>query len=187
MRPSFPPSERPAISANRREKRSLTRRCRLFAVRHRLRRGLLASGCPPLMVELFTASGFAGGPRPRSWAGPACRQAEAPHASQVERTFAGLAPDLPPGAAVVRTPLGGILTPLNDRGLERGSRSVPVALHHETIPSSDRTSGLLRRGGFWPTTPALALDAGLLRRASVEPDEHVSAYPALRDGIVAGG
>jgi hypothetical protein len=131
VRPKFPPARMSrAISANRREKRSLTRRCRLFAVRHRLRRGLLASPCGPLMVVLFTASGFAGGPRPRSWAGPACRQTEAPHASQVERTLTGLSPELPREAAVARTPLGGICTLLNDHGLKWSLRSVPVALRH---------------------------------------------------------
>lgn len=56
------------ISANRKEKHSLTRQCRLFAVRHRLRYDLHASSYPPFVVELFTARGFA--PSPRLWSEP---------------------------------------------------------------------------------------------------------------------
>jgi hypothetical protein len=60
---SLPRARRARISGGRKGKRPLTRRCRPFAVRHRLPRSLLASPCGPLMVELFAASGFTRGRR----------------------------------------------------------------------------------------------------------------------------
>ena len=48
--------------------------------RQRLPRHSPASPCGPLMVELFTAVGFANGPRARSTPGSGCHQPKAPHA-----------------------------------------------------------------------------------------------------------
>ena len=59
----FAQRDSPTISGDRMEKRPLTPQPKSFAVWHRLLQNLLASPCGPFMVELFTASGFAAGPR----------------------------------------------------------------------------------------------------------------------------
>lgn len=51
-----------SISEDRSKKHPLTRRQRVFAVRHRLSLNLPASDYSPFMVELFAAAGFASGP-----------------------------------------------------------------------------------------------------------------------------
>lgn len=140
-RAKFPRSPS-AISGERREKRPLTRRCRLFAVRHRLRQSLPASGFPPFMVELFTVGSFARTPAP-SRAGPCRRRQRAPHAGQVERTLRDFHPIVPQSGCGPNPP-GGIFTLLDDCGLDscRGQSLSPLVRRTKTV--SDRTPGLLR-------------------------------------------
>lgn len=107
--------------------------------------------------------------------GSACHQAEAPHASQVERANRHWPePPWKGFEAQMR------LTPsLHQDGLKQ----VEVCPHrpHSLTTQSDRVPGLLesarrsaKRGQVVRAT------CGLLRQASVEPDKHLSAYPALR-------
>jgi len=84
---------------------SPTRRRWLFAVRHRLRWNWPARACAPLVVELFAVGFFRPIPEPCHRPGPACRQAEAPHAGLVERTSRDFHPNCL--SALVRTPKAG--------------------------------------------------------------------------------
>lgn len=57
-----------------------------------------------------------------------------------------------------------------------------IATHRIELPDYS-----LALGPVWHTTPASQLRAGLLGKASVELDEHLSAYPALRADHMTGG
>jgi hypothetical protein len=129
-RAKFPRSPS-AISGVRREKRPLTRRCKAFTVRHRLRQSLPASGYPPLMVELFTVGFFARSPA-LSRAGLYRRRQRAPHAGQVERTSRDFHP-IVLQSSYGPNPLGGIFTLLDDCGLDscRGRSLSPLVRGNE--------------------------------------------------------
>ena len=174
----------------------------MFAIRLRLLRILLAS--PPLPMRLGL-SWLSCSPPPDLPAvaevvnpGSACHQTEAPHASRVERTRA---------AAQVRAPRTGFLDGCGATVVARSTKSPALCAavtRHRNSPQHvkllHRRGLVLRRG--WSASPAFSrvLDRtprllrhwsllrygrsvrppGLLRRASIELGEHVSAYPARR-------
>lgn len=175
----------------------------MFAIRLRLLRILLAS--PPLPMRLGL-SWLSCSPPPDLPAvaevvnpGSACHQTEAPHASRVERTRA---------AAQVRAPRTGFLDGCEATEVARSFKSPALcaagtaAQKQPTACGSasptrprpatrlvriarllphvlDRTPRLLRHWSLLRYGRSMR-PPGLLRRASIELGEHVSAYPARR-------
>ncbi len=150
----------------------------LFAVRHRLRQGSLASPRGPLVVELFAVGRLARSPGLSS-PGPACRQVgSSPRQPRLNgpgsrpsrnswrlSPWAGFAPALSHGGPAVKHHLGACpCRPCPESGQGR---------------LSDRTLGFLRRSSR----------SALLQRASVELDERLSTQSSSTGPTpaVAGG
>ncbi len=187
------------ISAGRTQKLRLTPRRKTFAVRHRLLESLLARVFTPFMVELFVRRHFCRPPGPGPGSGPARRRVgNSPRQPRLNGQRTPVSTPEPPG----RDFLAACVTQLDCRlfpamnGIHQitrfGSRQpqsppavgsrlrfVHVARVQRPIVSSDRTSGLLCCGLRLHLLREPAA-AGLLRRASVEPREHLSMYVALR-------
>jgi hypothetical protein len=135
-RAKFPRSPS-AISGVRREKRPLTRRCKAFTVRHRLRQSLPASGYPPLMVELFS-------PDRRPCHGPVSTVAgrELPTPARLNEPHE-TSTRLCCRAAMVRTPWEGFSPSWTTAASTRVEVGPCRPSFEETKTVSDRTSGLL--------------------------------------------
>ena len=165
------------VSAGRNEKLPLTHRQQLErfgTVSVRTHRQALSglswlSSSPSSVLRPIAEPGY----------GPvACVAAhELPTPAQVERSSLGNAP-------MDRAPWGDLhpldeSRPVASESDETGMSSSPRLL----LPSgasSDRTPG------FDPADGVVLRNRGLVRRASVEPDEHLSTHPALREHTVAG-
>lgn len=160
--PGIVTSRNRELSRGRTQKRPVTHRFGLFAVRHRLRAGLTGKrfGSRLCMVELFPAAFSSGGPRSFETPVRLVTESGSPHASRVVR-------------ASQPSPRGRDSHPLCTTAASF-PRRVPVApVRGNSIGSNARV--------------VLCANAeGLTGRASVEPDERLSTHPALRAGTTLG-
>lgn len=163
------------ISGDRTQKLPLTHGRVLFAVWHRLAVRLPASPHGPFAVELFTAGGFAAGPRSSQ------RFGTGPHGPRGSLRRLRLNEPLSPFGSG-SNPLTRISATSPPRSPLQPPRPCRVWHTRQVLPcrprslstaprhgASDRIAGLLR-----PET-----GSGLLRKASVEPDKLLSKHPAL--------